>query len=446
MLLFRYIAIIVIGRSDSMALDTSKKLRNAVVYSVYVRNYGKNGKFTDVEEDLQRIKDLGTDIIWFMPIHPIGEVNRKGVLGSPYAIKDYRGINPEYGTLEDFRRLVDKIHQLGMKVMIDVVYNHTSPDSWLVENHPEYFYIKPDGKRGNKVGDWSDIVDLDYNNKDLWTYQIDTLKYWVGIGVDGFRCDVAPLVPIQFWMKAREEVNKVKPGVIWLAESVEHGFISYLRKEGFVAHSDCEVYNAFDICYDYDVHNYFKGYLEGKNSLKEYIDRVALQEVIYPDNYVKLRFLENHDQPRAKELIPDNEKLNIWTAYMFFQKGAALIFNGQEARDHHLPNLFNNDKVNWDDMNDGFVNMIKRLSALKKKDIMAEGNYSIGVVENKDVIVITYEKGNEKLIGIFNVNLEDGTIKLPVDDGEYENLVTGEKISILDGEIELPYHPLIIKA
>ncbi len=446
MLLFRYIAIIVIGRSDSMALDTSKKLRNAVVYSVYVRNYGKNGKFTDVEEDLQRIKDLGTDIIWFMPIHPIGEVNRKGVLGSPYAIKDYRGINPEYGTLEDFRRLVDKIHQLGMKVMIDVVYNHTSPDSWLVENHPEYFYIKPDGKRGNKVGDWSDIVDLDYNNKDLWTYQIDTLKYWVGIGVDGFRCDVAPLVPIQFWMKAREEVNKVKPGVIWLAESVEHGFISYLRKEGFVAHSDCEVYNAFDICYDYDVHNYFKGYLEGKNSLKEYIDRVALQEVIYPDNYVKLRFLENHDQPRAKELIPDNEKLNIWTAYMFFQKGAALIFNGQEARDHHLPNLFNDDKVNWDDMNDGFVNMIKRLSALKKKDIMAEGNYSIGVVENKDVIVITYEKGNEKLIGIFNVNLEDGTIKLPVDDGEYENLVTGEKISILDGEIELPYHPLIIKA
>lgn len=429
-----------------MALDTSKKLRNAVVYSVYVRNYGKNGKFTDVEEDLQRIKDLGTDIIWFMPIHPIGEVNRKGVLGSPYAIKDYRGINPEYGTLEDFRRLVDKIHQLGMKVMIDVVYNHTSPDSWLVENHPEYFYIKPDGKRGNKVGDWSDIVDLDYNNKDLWTYQIDTLKYWVGIGVDGFRCDVAPLVPIQFWMKAREEVNKVKPGVIWLAESVEHGFISYLRKEGFVAHSDCEVYNAFDICYDYDVHNYFKGYLEGKNSLKEYIDRVALQEVIYPDNYVKLRFLENHDQPRAKELIPDNEKLNIWTAYMFFQKGVSLIFNGQEARDPHLPNLFNDDKVNWDDMNDGFVNMIKRLSALKKKDIMAEGNYSIGVVENKDVIVITYEKGNEKLIGIFNVNLEDGTIKLPVDDGEYENLVTGEKISILDGEIELPYHPLIIKA
>ncbi|SCN23408.1 Cyclomaltodextrinase [Clostridium sp. N3C] len=429
-----------------MALDTSKKLRNAVIYSVYVRNYGKNGKFIDIEEDLQRIKDLGTDIVWFMPIHPIGEVNRKGILGSPYAIKDYRAINPEYGTLEDFKRLVDKIHQLGMKVMIDVVYNHTSPDSWLVGNHPEYFYIKPDGKRGNKVGDWSDIVDLDYNNKDLWTYQIDTLKYWAEIGVDGFRCDVAPLVPIEFWMKAREEVKKVKPEVIWLAESVEHSFISYLRKEGFVAHSDCEVYNAFDICYDYDVHNYFKGYLEGKNTLKEYIDRVAMQEVIYPDNYVKLRFLENHDQPRAKHLIPDNEKLNIWTAYMFFQKGAALIFNGQEAKDDKIPNLFNDDKVNWAGMEEDFVSMIKKLAALKKEPIMAEGNYSIGVVDNKDVIVITYEKGHEKLIGIFNVNLEDGTIKLPVEDGEYENLVNGKKINIREGEIELPYVPVIIRA
>lgn len=332
-----------------------------------------------------------------------------------------------------------------MKVMIDVVYNHTSPDSWLVENHPEYFYLKADGKRGNKVGDWSDIVDLDYKNKDLWTYLIDTLKYWVEMGVDGFRCDVAPLVPIEFWMKAREEINKIKPDFIWLAESVEHNFISALRKEGFVAHSDCEVYNAFDICYDYDVHNYFKGYLEGKNTLKEYIDRVSLQETIYPDNYVKLRFLENHDQPRAKELIPDDEKLNIWTAYMFFQKGTALIFNGQEARDGNLPDLFNDDKVNWDGMEENFLAMIKRLSALKKETIMAEGNYSIGVVDKKDVIVITYEMDDEKLIGIFNVKLEDGSINLPIDGGEYENLVTGKKINIPEGVLELPYVPVIIR-
>ena len=429
-----------------MAIETSKKLRNAVIYSVYVRNYGKNGKFTDVEEDLQRIKDLGVDIIWFMPIHPIGELNRKGISGSPYAIKDYRGINPEYGTLADFKRLVDKIHQLGMKAMIDVVYNHTSPDSWLVENKPEYFYKKADGNRGNKVGDWSDIVDLDYSNKELWQHQIDTLKYWVEVGVDGFRCDVAPLVPMQFWMQAREEVKKLKPDFIWLAESVEASFILELRKGGFVAHSDSETYNAFDICYDYDVHGYFKGYLDGRYSLKEYIDKVAQQEFIYPDNYIKLRFLENHDQPRAKGLIHDEEKLDIWTAYMFFQKGTALLFNGQEAKDDHIPNLFNDDKVVWDDMQESFVSMIKRLTALKKRPIMAEGNYSIGVYDDKDIIVITYEMGEEKLIGVFNVGLENGSIQLPIEGGNYENLATGKFINIEDGELRLPYAPVIIKA
>ncbi|WP_163216106.1 alpha-amylase family glycosyl hydrolase [Clostridium thermarum] len=428
-----------------MALDTSKNLRNAIIYSVYVRNYGKNGKFIDVENDLQRVKDLGTDIIWFLPIHPIGELNRKGIKGSPYAIRDYREVNPEYGTLEDFKRLVDKIHQYGMKAMMDIVYNHTSPDSYLVKNRPEYFYKKPDGKIGNKVGDWSDIVDLDYNNKDLWRYQIETLKYWVQMGVDGFRCDVAPLVPIQFWMQAREEIKKIKPDFIWLAESVEASFILELRKGGFIAHSDSEMYNAFDICYDYDVHKYFKGYLMGEYTLKEYIEKVAQQEYIYPDNYVKLRFLENHDQLRAAELIHDDIKLDIWTAYMYFQKGAVLLFNGQEAKDDHLPNLFNIDKVVWDGARDEFTSMLRRLAALKKTPIMAEGNYSIGVFDDKDVIVITYEMGQEKLIGIFNVGLENGTIQLPIEGGSYENLATGKFIHMENGELKLPYVPVIIR-
>ena len=187
-----------------MARNTDLNLRGEVIYSIYVRNHSEEGTFKAVEKDLERIKNLGTDIIWFMPIHPIGVKNKKGDLGCPYAIKNYREVNPEYGTLEDFKNCVDKIHALGMKCIIDVVYNHTSPDSWLVENHPEYFYKKSDGNFGNKVGDWWDVVDLDYNNKDLWTYQIDTLKMWAEI-VDGFRCDVASLVPVDFWIKAREE-------------------------------------------------------------------------------------------------------------------------------------------------------------------------------------------------------------------------------------------------
>ena len=170
-----------------MAQNTSKNLRNQIIYSIYVRNYSGEGTFAAVERDLERIRDLGTDIIWLMPVHPLGVKNRKGSLGSPYAIRNYREINPEFGTLQDFRSLVDRIHELGMKCMIDVVYNHTSPDSWLAEHHPEYFYRKPDGKMGNRVGDWTDVVDLDYGNRELWDYQIETLntgrKWWTASAV-----------------------------------------------------------------------------------------------------------------------------------------------------------------------------------------------------------------------------------------------------------------------
>src|SRR5574344_712251 len=203
-----------------MAKNTNTQIRNQVIYSIYVRKHTAEGTFKAIEGDLDRIQELGTDIIWFMPIHPIGIKGKKGSLGCPYAIRNYRETNPEYGTKEDFKHLVQQIHDKGMKCIIDVVYNHTSPDSWLVENHIDYFYHKPDGSLGNHVGDWTDVVDLDYNNKELWGYLIDTLKMWAEV-VDGFRCDVASLLPIDFWIQAREEVAKVKPDCIWLAETID---------------------------------------------------------------------------------------------------------------------------------------------------------------------------------------------------------------------------------
>lgn len=177
-----------------MAIDTKKNLRSQVMYSVFVRNHSRRGTFEGVRRDLDRIAGLGTDILWFMPIHPIGEVGRKGTLGSPYAIRDYRAVNPEFGDMEDFRRLVDAVHERGMKCIIDVVYNHTSPDSWLAQHHPEWFYHRPDGSFCNRIGDWSDVIDLDYSQAALWDYQIETLTQWARL-VDGFRCDVAPLCP-----------------------------------------------------------------------------------------------------------------------------------------------------------------------------------------------------------------------------------------------------------
>ena len=184
-----------------MARNTSLSLRNAVIYQIFTRNY-KGGTFQAVEADLDRIQALGADIIYLLPVQPSGEVHRKGSMGSPYAIRDYRIPDPVQGTMEDFKALSSAIHARGMKLMIDVVYNHTSPDSWLAENHPEWFFHKADGSLGNRIGDWWDVVDLDYTKKDLWRYQIDTLKMWAEY-VDGFRCDVAPMVPLDFWLEAR---------------------------------------------------------------------------------------------------------------------------------------------------------------------------------------------------------------------------------------------------
>ena len=259
-----------------MAQQTDTQLRGKLMYSVFVRNHTPEGTFQALERDLDRIAALGTDIIWLLPIHPIGEVSRKGTLGSPYAIRDYRGVNPEYGTLGDLMHLVAQIHERGMKCIIDVVYNHTSPDSVLAAGHPEFFLRDELGRPTRRVAEWSDIVDLDYRNLDLWKYQIETLKIWAEI-VDGFRCDVASSVPAAFWREAREQVDKVHPGCIWLAESVFPGHILGLRRMGAYCAADSELYSAFDITYDYDIWPHFDACFSG-GSLRAWTDMVNFQE------------------------------------------------------------------------------------------------------------------------------------------------------------------------
>lgn len=420
-----------------MGKNTNNELKNQVIYSVYVRNYGESGTFKEVEDDLKRIKNLGTDIIWFMPIHPIGVEKKKGNLGCPYAIKDYRGINPEYGTLEDFTDLVNAIHEIGMKCIIDVVYNHTSPDSELVKNNPEYFYRKPDGNFGNRVGEWTDVIDLDYENKHLWKYQIETLKYWVSLGVDGFRCDVASMVPLDFWKEAREAVSEINPDTIWLAESIHLNFVKFLRKEGIKAHSDCELYEAFDILYDYDVNEEFNNYFNETGSLRDYINKLSQQEGIYPYNYIKLRFLENHDQDRVAKKIKDFDLLKAWTKLLYFQKGTVLLYNGQEALEKKTPSLFDIDKINIKNENIELVELFKKLYEMKKSDIFSTWSYDIKIIDDTEVVLATYEKDNQKLYGIFSLGKGIEIIDVDIEDGIYKDIIEGKEIIIRDGKMAL---------
>ena len=425
-----------------MAVQTPKAYRNQIMYSGFVRNHTPEGTFQALRRDLKRIRDLGVDVIWLMPIHPIGRTARKGTLGSPYAISDYRTVNPEYGTVEDLRQLVDDIHALGMKCIIDVVYNHTSPDSLLVREHPEWFYRKSDGSFGNHVGDWTDIIDLDYQNRDLWAYQIETLKQWAQI-VDGFRCDVAPLIPMEFWARAREAVETVRPGCLWLSESIEPGFITWLRGQGLVAHTDQEVYQVFDIAYDYDIYGTYRGVLEGKCPLADYARAVNGQESLYPENYVKLRYLENHDQPRAAELIPSEQSLRNWTAFMYFQKGMTLLYAGQEKGIAHRPDLFDRDIIDFEGQAD-YSNLMRRLAEIKRLPVMQDSRYHLEALPGQ-VLLGVHEGREEKLVGVFCVGGTDAQVPVPLPDGCYQDLISGATVPVTAGHLRTSGESVILR-
>ena len=425
-----------------MAKTTDANLRNMVIYSVYVRNHTKEGTFKALESDLDRIKALGTDMIWLMPIHPIGVEGKKGSLGCPYANRDYRSVNPAYGTMEEFLHLVDEIHKKDMKCMIDVVYNHTSPDSVLAKEHPEYFYKTEDGKMGNKVGDWGDVVDLDYTNKALWDYQIESLKMWASI-VDGFRCDVASLVPVEFWMQAREAVAQINPDCIWLAESIDKGFLTYVRSLGIPAWSDGELYQAFDMEYDYEIRHSFNDYLDGNKSLHEYIDMLNFEECMYPENYIKMRCLENHDQPRIKSRVSDEKALINWTAFLYFQKGSTLIYAGQETEDDHLPSLFEIDPANFHTGQD-LRWLLTRLYEIKKRVLLEPCNFQATADDAMDMVTAIRIQGNHKIVGIFSLKAKVGRVNVPLEDGEYINLISKEKTMVKKGTVECNGMPMIL--
>ena len=424
-----------------MASNTDPRLQKQVIYSVYVRSHTPEGTFRAVIPDLDRIKALGTDIIWFLPIHPIGVKGKKGSLGCPYANRDYRSVNPAYGTMEDFRALVDEIHARGMKVMIDVVYNHTSPDAVLFREHPEFYYRDESGKAGNKFGDWADVIDLDYRASALWDYQIESLRFWAGI-VDGFRCDVASLVPLDFWRSARAAVAEVKPDCIWLAETVHRSFAALARRLGFAAARDTEAYDAFDLEYDYDIREVFDRVLRKTAPLSQWIDLLEYQEAVYPANYNKLRCLENHDQPRIASVIRDEGALVNHTALLYFLKGTTLLYAGQEWEDAHLPSLFEREPIDRHTGRD-LSPLLRRLAEIKKSRFAPEDAFWGQADDGQRIAVL--RRGD--CAGVFSLDAKPGRVRLEerleIPDGVYENLLGGEPVTVREGELFCDGRPAI---
>ncbi len=425
-----------------MSITTEKDLRNLFFYQVYVRNHTEEGTFQALIKDLDRIKNMGVDYVYLIPIHEIGQKKKKGELGCPYSIKDYRSINHEYGTFDDFNDLVSEIHKRDMKIMIDVVYNHTSHDSVLLKEHPEYFYKNEEGEFANRVGDWWDITDLDFTSDiGLWEELIDTLVFWSNKGVDGFRWDVASILPLEFMEEAYERLLDENPNTLFLSESVHGGFVSYLRNQGYACLSESQIYQTFDISYDYDVHPYFEAYLKGEGTFRQYSEEVKRQEQVYPDNYVKLRNLENHDYGRFSPMVNnDIEKINNWTALMFFQKGSTMVYAGQERLDNNRPSLFDKDLVNWD--GEDISPLIAKMASITKDKIFSYGFHDIRIT-NQNLFVGEYKYLGKEIIGIFNVGLDKGTFEISIPDGLYKNEITGKEFEVKDGFVDLITDPII---
>ncbi|MBX7245212.1 MAG: hypothetical protein K1X53_06915 [Candidatus Sumerlaeaceae bacterium] len=302
---------------DKKPHSTLAQNGNLVMYSVYVRNFSKEGTFNALRKRLPELKGLGVNILWLLPIHEIGATARKGPDGSPYAIKDYYSVDPSLGTKEDFRALVKAAHEQGMKVIIDCVMNHTSPDSLLAKEHPNWFIRDAKGKPVPRNLDWHDIVDLDWDNKEVWEYTSKMLESWVrDYDIDGYRCDVADLMPDGFWQQLRPRLDRIKPGGIFmLAES------SAPRQH----------LNGFDLTYSFGLWDAAIPVIKGGQSVELLRAAILNGEFGYPRGATQMLFVENHDKERAPKVFGGIDQAKLFAVMTATLPGVPLLYTGTEV-------------------------------------------------------------------------------------------------------------------
>ena len=416
-----------------MAKSTSKDLRSLVLYSMSVRNHTPEGTFAAVEPDLERIRALGTDIILLLPIYPTS--------GGLFSVSDSRSIAPEYGNLEDFKHLVAQIHAQDMRVMLEIVFNHASGGSRLMSEHPDWFYRDPVGKTVSRTLDKPDVYDLDYDRPELWDYQIETLLQWAEY-TDGFSCNLAPFIPLDFWMKARDSAEKKKPGLIWLADTVESSLIIEHRANGFTAYSDGEMFQVFDMCLNNQTRRVLESYLKDAVELSVFTQVLEYQDAWFPDNYCKLYYLENYFTPRMKALVSDNAVLRSWTAFLYCLRGATLIFEGQENSYPLTSSLTEKDPIDWDSGPDLSV-LMRNLDRIQKDPIMTKGVFYITANNRTNTATIRYILGDEWLEGSFSLKGQAGLADTFVPDGMYLNLVDYSVVDVKNGKYGVDKNPII---
>jgi len=368
-------------------IDSFKQVswaKSASIYEVNIRQYTEAGTFKAFQKHLPRIKDMGIDIIWLMPITPISQSNKKGSLGSYYACSSFTKINPEFGTVTDFKDLVDAIQALGMKVILDWVANHTGrAHEWMQEN-PSWFAQDASGNFTERNG-WDDVVDLNYDNSFMRIAMIDAMEYWVNqFNIDGYRCDMAHLVPLDFWMEARTTLQQSKT-LYWLAEC-----------------EDLAYHQAFDTSYAWSwMHASEKA---GKDGLHEVWD-VLHQYAQYPNGAYKLLYTSNHDENswNGTEYEKYGLAAKAWAVFTLTWNGQPLIYSGQE-----LPNLkrlafFDKDQIQWTSETPMLHDFYKTLLTARKQYPVIQAGQIFNLT--KELHVMAFLKQEQAQIALVLLNL-----------------------------------------
>ena len=335
--------------------------KNAVMYQINTRQFTPQGTFKAAQAHLPRLKALGIDIIYLMPINPIGLKNRKGSLGSPYAVQNYLEINPEFGTLDDFKALVQAIHALGMYVIVDWVANHSAWDNVLVDQHPEWYSRDyKDDFHPTPWWDWDDIIDFDYAQQGLRKYMADAMRYWVAeADIDGYRCDVAGMVPADFWVAVRHELEEIKP-VLMLAEWETRDMH----------------YAAFDMSYAWTWNEVMHAICMGKANIQKLFKYYSWHEKSYPKDAIKMTFVSNHDKNAwdGTEFEQFADGLKAAIVLSVLGDGMPLIYNGQEAGNPKRLAFFERDPIDWREHEIGAL--YQQLIAIKKShSALANGQW-----------------------------------------------------------------------
>ena len=311
---------------------------DATIFELNTRQLTPEGTFAAAEAELPKLREMGVDIIWMMPLQPIGKITRKGSLGSYYSIIDYCAFNPEFGTREDFEHFLQKAHELGFKVILDWVANHTAPDSEWTE-YEGWHYRDEDGKLMVQY-DWTDIAKLNYENEDMRAEMKKAMHWWMDeIGIDGFRCDVAGEVPTDFWNDAMSELRQTHPDLGTLAEDEDK------------AYELCE--SAFDMYYGWTLHHLINGVAQGKNSVQDLWDYFAKADTTVEDYAIRMNFISNHDENSWSgdeyERLKSKAAVEAMTAFTYVIPGMPLIYTGQEYGNHHRLAFFEKDCIDRDD-------------------------------------------------------------------------------------------------